>query len=287
MPQDRFDGLEQRPGVSPDVIALERRLYGWRRETADRIGATYPDPLPAPAQVDGARRGSEPLASLINPAPDGALLRDAADSFLDALDGLPVAQVLAEGLGDPPDAERLSRWFTLAWTPDGAELKRLAEECSLEADVLRWSARQLARPFFHRLGELLVGGEGMASRPPDAAGCPSCGGAPRMARYERDEGRRHLWCDLCNLQWTFPRVTCPFCLNRNQERLGYLVIEGSEQYRIDVCEECHGYLRAIDERGRPEGSQVDFPIEDVGTLHLGLFAEQQGYQPGENHRLDG
>ena len=101
-----------------------------------------------------------------------------------------------------------------------------------------------------------------------------------MARLAREEGQRLLWCDLCDVQWRFPRITCPFCGNSDHEKLGYLQSDELPNYRIDVCEVCHGYLRAKDERNLPEGDRVDFTIEDVGTLHLCMAAEKQGYRTG-------
>jgi FdhE protein len=171
--------------------------------------------------------------------------------------------------------------MTAAWRSDRDTLADLSTRVGVEPDLLEWAGRQVARPFFHRLGELLAGQPIADVENASVAGCPCCGGAPRFGRYERHEGRRFLWCDLCNIQWSFRRLTCPFCLNKDHEKLGYLSIEGVENYRIDVCEVCRGYLRSLDERGLPGDARVDFVKEDVGTYHLCLAAEKEGWRPGE------
>jgi hypothetical protein len=212
-------------------------------------------------------------------------LARAATSLLTVLEpAVPASEAImkwlsAEGATEQRQ-EALARWFAASWKGDGRQLHEMSDDIGTDPDVLVWTGRQLARPFFHRLGELLAPHPAFAAWIAQRAGCPSCGGTPRMGRYEEEEGRRHLWCDLCDLEWVFPRITCPFCMNGDHTKLGFLSIEGQEQYRIDVCEVCHGYLRAVDERKTPEGSQVDFLIEDVGTLHLCVLAEKRDYRQG-------
>lgn len=182
---------------------------------------------------------------------------------------------------DASREDALAAWFTAVWRRDQDSLQRLASEAQVPADLFDWAGRQLCRPFFHRLGELL----GAATSGPHGARepratCPACGGPPQMARLEREEGRRYLWCGLCDVQWAFKRVACPFCGNSRHDQLGYLAVEGNERDRIDVCEVCRGYLRTVVERGMQEGVQIDFLVEDVGTLHLCMVAEGRGYRPG-------
>ncbi len=282
-------GLKEKPGVSPDLLALESRLLAWRESLAEEIRSAYPDPEPDPSKLAAALEDGRTLTTALNPLPETALLSKAATGFRESIEGiLPLSAELSRWMTDEGSAgcreEVLALWFTASWKLDRKKLAALAESAKIQVDLLEWAGRQLARPFFHRLGELLS-----ASRPADtetaaAAYCPSCGGAPRMGRYEREGGRRFLWCDLCNIQWPFRRLTCPFCLNQDQKKLGYLVPEGMHNYRIDVCEVCRCYLRAIDERDLPEGSRVDFLLDDVGTVSLCMTAEKEGYRQGN---LDG
>ena len=289
-PAGRLAGLDGKPGVSPDHLMLESRLLDWRESLLPTIRSSYPQPPVTDEQLAGAGSSGDPLATLIAPLPAPDLLSWAVSGFLDAVTP---AKGVAGGLAEWLDAYRssdpmpknglhadLEHWFMAAWTADSRQLEAVAAKAKLTTDQMEWAGRQLARPFFHRLGELLAAHQQAEPEAKMAPGCPCCGGPPRLGLYSRQEGRRFLWCDLCNIKWPFLRVTCAFCLNRNHEKLGYLTMEGLDGYRIDVCEVCKGYLRAADERGRPEDRRTDFLLEDVGTFHLCVVAEEQGWRQG-------
>jgi hypothetical protein len=296
-PAQRLEQLAGRPGVSADLLTLETTLLAWRHSLEDDIRARHPRTQPDRATLRTALAGEAYLAALIDPLPQPGLLDAAATTLADALReriaaGAALHGWLAELRGSDPGSghlreEALSAWFTAAWRRDPRGLAGVtamvraagpAGPGDLDSEVLEWAGRQLGRPFFHRLGELLAAeaGASVGARPT----CPSCGGPPRYSRLERDEGRRFLWCDLCNVQWPFRRLTCPFCGNTEQQKLGYLSIEQEAHHRIDVCEVCRCYLRAVDERGLSEGQRVDFLVEDLGTVHLCMVTEGQGYRPG-------
>ncbi|MBW2308025.1 MAG: formate dehydrogenase accessory protein FdhE [Deltaproteobacteria bacterium] len=107
--------------------------------------------------------------------------------------------------------------------------------------------------------------------------CPICGGLPHMADLRGPEGRRFLACGTCNRKWNFPRMTCPFCGNKEQERLGYFWAESEKEYRVDYCTACKKYLKTVDLRERE--TPLDLEIEDAATFHLDLLAQKKGYQP--------
>ncbi|MCK4302687.1 MAG: formate dehydrogenase accessory protein FdhE [Candidatus Eisenbacteria sp.] len=276
--------LDGKEGISPELLALESRLLDWRQSLTGEIRSCYPEPKPDPSILTEVLESGSTLVTVLDPLPQTTLLSKALTQFLAATQSiLPAAGDLSRWLArmDCNQGEqKLARWFTASWKGDQGQLEALAVDSGLEVGVLEWTGRQLAKPFFHRWGEIIAGHPAFESRDPLSAGCPACGGPPRMGRYEREEGRRFLWCDLCNLQWVFPRLTCAFCLNRDQVKLGFLTIEGADPYRIDVCEVCRGYLRALDERKLPEDSRVDFLIEDVGTLHLCILAEKEDFRQG-------
>ncbi len=296
-PLQRLEQLAGQPGVSPDLLALETALLTWRGSLEDDVRAQYPRTEPEPATLQAALSAPDCLAARIDPLPEPALLARAAATLAEVLRerisaGTDLHAWLAgpRGAGSHPGPSlesTLAAWFTGAWRRDRVGLGVLASAAqqgapgSLDVEVIEWAGRQLCRPFFHRLGELLAEAAigAVQARPT----CPSCGGPPRYSRLARDEGRRFLWCDLCDIQWPFRRLTCAYCGNTQQTRLGYLSIEGDAQHRIDVCEECRCYLRAVDERGLPEGQRVSFLIEDLGTMHLCAAAEGQGYRPGDGN----
>jgi len=106
--------------------------------------------------------------------------------------------------------------------------------------------------------------------------CPICGGKPDIAFLSKDNGARWLVCSRCDTEWLFFRLECPFCGNRDQERLAYLTDE-KELYRLYTCEQCRNYIKAIDLR---RTDQVLFPLERVLTLDMDRQAHEAGYKPG-------
>lgn len=107
--------------------------------------------------------------------------------------------------------------------------------------------------------------------------CPACGSLPVLSRLEKETGKRHLWCATCNSEWTFKRLKCPFCGNEDQNSLEYFYLEDDSPYRVDVCRECRGYLKTVDEN-KGELGEVWFLMEDIKTSYLDLLAEKEGFK---------
>lgn len=108
--------------------------------------------------------------------------------------------------------------------------------------------------------------------------CPICGGAPLMAKLREGDGKRILECSLCNTQWAFKRLRCPFCGNEDQDGLGFFFTEKEGAYRLDKCDKCRRYIKTVDERRKAEGKLRALAVEDVATLYLDMLAEEEGYQ---------
>jgi FdhE protein len=104
--------------------------------------------------------------------------------------------------------------------------------------------------------------------------CPICGSLPCLSLFREDSGKRFLQCSFCGYQWRMERLVCPYCDNTDPRALHYFSGEGEETCRIDLCDQCHQYIKTIDFRI----SDVFEPaLEDLATLHLDLLASQQGY----------
>lgn len=103
--------------------------------------------------------------------------------------------------------------------------------------------------------------------------CPTCGSLPLMAQLVRaEEGRqRFLACGCCGTRWKYRRIGCPFCGTEAADQLGILQVEGEENLRIDVCSDCHGYLKTYSDEGEEDLYLADWP-----TLHLDLLAKERG-----------
>jgi FdhE protein len=106
--------------------------------------------------------------------------------------------------------------------------------------------------------------------------CPICGALPAIAALVGDEGARQAVCSFCGHFWRLPRVACTFCMNEKQETLRYFYGEGEHLCRVQVCEECRGYLKVMDTR--EGGDAMAIAVDDIATAHLDLLAEEEGYQ---------
>lgn len=108
--------------------------------------------------------------------------------------------------------------------------------------------------------------------------CPTCGSLPAMGRLEKEVGQRFLWCSVCNSQWQFQRLQCPFCLNADQTRLRYFFTDEASPYRVDVCDNCQHYLKTVDERKLEAERQAVMPVMDLLSISLDELAKNEGYQ---------
>ena len=108
--------------------------------------------------------------------------------------------------------------------------------------------------------------------------CPTCGSVAAMGRLEKKLGQKFLWCSVCNTQWNFQRIQCPFCLNIDQAKSRYFFVEEDSPYRVDVCDNCKRYIKTIDERKFSEERDVFMNVEDLLTVSLDELAEKDGYQ---------
>ena len=103
-----------------------------------------------------------------------------------------------------------------------------------------------------------------------------CGSLPFLSLMKEETGKRYLLCSCCGyLSGESERLICPFCNNDDHESLHYFYGEGEESFRMDLCDQCHHYIKTIDLR-TTTGS--DLYLEDISTLHLDFLASQKGYQ---------
>ena len=105
--------------------------------------------------------------------------------------------------------------------------------------------------------------------------CPICGKEPKIGQIRGEDGR-FLFCNQCGFEWHYLRIKCPFCGNEEQQSLAYFTVEGDEQYRVDVCNECKRYIKIVDFRESKKDANMD--VEDIATLHLDILANEEGYE---------
>ena len=133
-----------------------------------------------------------------------------------------------------------------------------------------WFLGQLAlRPFMVRYAWSLSSVIDLATH--RSARCPICGSNAHMGHIDTDNVM-HLHCPLCETEWRGPRVGCVYCGAHGD----YFTVDGDEEHRVDICNECGGYLKVLDQRVRVR--PVDWFVEDAATLALGELAEAEGFQ---------
>jgi len=149
-----------------------------------------------------------------------------------------------------------------------------AHEHGLDPELLQTLVEWSLRPSLEACAEKL--GERQKGLRWEEAICPICGSAPAFAELRGEDvtSLRFLYCNLCGFPWQFRRVGCPFCGCTDHNRLRTLFPEGDERCVLEVCEQCHRYIKTVDNRTHfgliPE-------IEVMAASPLDLVARDRGY----------
>ena len=106
--------------------------------------------------------------------------------------------------------------------------------------------------------------------------CPFCGEKPVAAvlRPEGDGGKRFLLCSQCFTEWEFRRLLCPNCGEEDKDKLPVFTAEEFPHVRVEACDTCHVYLKAIDLT--KNGLAVP-EVDELATAALDVWAGEQGY----------
>jgi FdhE protein len=162
---------------------------------------------------------------------------------------------------------------------DESYLKTVAEEFAIDEAVLAFLVRMSVQPCLRANVEVLKSHVDLKNWL--RGYCPICGSVPNMSAL-KEEGKRLLQCSFCRFQWPAERLACPFCSNRDHERLHYLYSEGQEEYRADLCDKCKQYIKTVDTRKTV--SDLDLDIEDIATMYLDILAAEKGFKrPAPNY----
>lgn len=139
-------------------------------------------------------------------------------------------------------------------------------------------AKAFLQPYVSRLAELgrspldreLASGDNR---------CPFCAGKPQLAVLKIQEpgaesGGRYLMCATCFSTWPFRRVVCANCGEERPAQLGYFHAPAFDHLRIDACDTCRHYIKAIDLT--KFGLAVPL-VDEVAAAALDLWAREHGY----------
>ncbi len=95
-----------------------------------------------------------------------------------------------------------------------------------------------------------------------------------MAFLEKEVGARWLLCSRCDTEWLFQRLECPYCGTNEPNALSFFP-DDEGLYRLDVCDQCKCYLKAIDLRKAKDDTLL--PLERLYTMDLDRQAKENGY----------
>jgi len=157
---------------------------------------------------------------------------------------------------------------------DADALERLAARAGVAADPLSTVAQLAAIPVLRACATRL---HDRISAAWDHGYCPVCGAWPTLVEIRGLERSRRLRCGRCSSDWPIHVLRCPFCNERNHDKLHALLPEGSEQTRrVDVCDTCKGYVKGISTL-QPAGLRA-LALTDLSTIELDLVAQERGYE---------
>ncbi|SPF39424.1 formate dehydrogenase formation protein FdhE [Candidatus Sulfopaludibacter sp. SbA4] len=135
----------------------------------------------------------------------------------------------------------------------------------------RFIARVLVQPYAEQLAR-------RADAAPCSPGptCPFCNEAPVAAilRPEGEGGKRSLLCSLCFTEWEFRRLVCPKCGEEDHQKLPVYTAGPFPHIRIEACDTCHTYLKAIDLTRN--GLAVP-EVDELAAVALDLWAAGNHY----------
>lgn len=180
--------------------------------------------------------------------------------------------------------------FLRALEPIGTPVMASAARALLEAgaderaEVLRtfWLERDpgdfLQRSFSEAVVWVIVGGEARGAGGATAllTSCPVCSSPPQVGVLRDDPGalgRRLLVCTLCATEWPFPRLTCAHCRSVDADGLHVHQVESVPHVRVEACDSCARYLKAVDLRKLGGAEPV---VDDLATPELDLWASDRG-----------
>ncbi len=108
--------------------------------------------------------------------------------------------------------------------------------------------------------------------------CPACGALPIIAELHgrKDGESRTLRCGRCTAAWSFPRLACPRCGERDHKQLRYVHVDGEVAHsRVEACLTCRFYVKGL-ARLDPISDGALFLL-DLETIGLDAVAHAAGY----------
>lgn len=195
---------------------------------------------------------------------DFPVLRDALPGFLKVVEAHGPESLSAEAKGlSETDPQAVAERLMTYWL-NRSDIQFF--EKALLQPYLRWVAASGATP---------VGREISASE----RHCPFCGGSPQVSFLQNKEttaesGNRDLICATCLSSWQFRRVVCASCGEERPARLGYFHSPEFDHVRIEACDTCKHYIKAVDLTRLGFAAPI---VDEIDAAPLDLWAREHGY----------
>lgn len=179
---------------------------------------------------------------------------------------------------DPSDRQRMFEAYW-AWAAGSG-----ASPDETRAFVVEAVLQPFAESIVLTRGEAARDHAGAPREPGDASRCPACGGRPvvGMLREAGQGARRSVACGLCSTEWRVPRACCPSCGEARHDALATIRAENFPAAQLDACASCRVYVKTLDLTR--DNTMVPI-VDDLATLPLDLWAQEQGYTRLRPHLL--
>ncbi|BES81942.1 formate dehydrogenase accessory protein FdhE [Pyrodictium abyssi] len=219
------------------------------------------------------------LGGLPEPLMDEEFLRRSMLEIMDAVEKEGYSlEGAAASLREPVEKAALSLSRLVGELLEGREdsIHAWAGAVSADRDRVRALALWLIQPLLSALRVAASGALGWVREYWQQGLCPVCGSATRVG-YMRGEGRRRfLRCQVCGMEWVFPRARCPYCgADSPGDVVFYRPLESRQWLRLYRCRRCGAYWKIVDEEDEAAAERGLPPRElyDAYTFVLDAVAE--------------
>jgi FdhE protein len=127
----------------------------------------------------------------------------------------------------------------------------------------------LSRPFFIKLRDECK----LDHRFWDEGRCPVCAARPALSSVT-EEPRRQMHCSYCGTSGYFTYIGCPICQTSEVSKLGTLIPEDEEGFRVVTCDSCGSYTKTVEGRLL---NTMSPDLADMVSLPLDIVAQGKGY----------
>jgi len=173
-------------------------------------------------------------------------------------------------LGEPLpgyDAEAVARLLS--------DLQAALTGVASSTELLEALSKYAVRPAFRRWG---ADATALFPEGPrwERGACWVCGDPALLAELRGNVQTRHLRCGRCGASWGYPRLACVHCGNEEPSTRGVLLPEGAGTSRVETCDACRGYLKAILTHDPVPADLL--AVVDLETVPLDFIARARGYE---------